>query len=459
MRPSLSRRAVLRGAGGVAVGLPWLEASAAPKAGAGATPPRRFVVFFTGSGTLPDLWRPTGTETAFELPPILAPLEEHKRDLLLLTGIDNVAHLKSRLGVDHPKGMGTMLTGAELLPGNQKNGPKDEDTFGWPNGCSVDQKIAEQVGGATRFRSVEFGVDVWSTTGGSLFNRMIFAGPNRPVPPEDDPSRMFARLFATAGADPSEMRRLREERKSVLDRVLPRYARLAGLLGAADRLKVEAHMSALRDIERGLASGAPAASPGCRRPDRPAAFDHRANENFPAAGRMQMDLLVMALACDLTRVASLQWNKATSRVRHEWVGVPDEHHELSHSGDRDLAATDKLRRITTWYASQFAYLIERLRAIPDGDGTLLDNTVVLWTSEVAKGNNHSAADKPYLLGGRAGGALRTGRWLDYGKGAGRAGTEPVPHNDLLVSLMNALDVEATTFGNPEYCTGPLRGLL
>jgi hypothetical protein len=351
--------------------------------------------------------------------------------------------------------MGTMLTGAELLPGNQKNGPKDDETFGWPNGHSVDQEIARRLNAPTRYRSLELGVDGWSNTGGSLFNRMIFAGPNLPVPPEDDPARVFARLFAMEGADPAERERLRAERRSVLDRILPRYARLARRLGAEDRKKLEAHLGALRDIERGLDGGGAAPAAACRRPDRPAPFDHRANDNFPRAGRLQMDLLIMALACDLTRVASLQWNKATSRVRHEWVGVDDEHHELSHSGDRDLGARDKLQRITTWYASQFAYLIERLASIPEGDGTLLDNTLVLWTSEIGKGNTHSPVDKPFLLGGRAGGALRTGRWLDYGRGAAE---DRVPHNDLLVSIMNAMGLEADTFGNPEYCTGPLRGL-
>jgi hypothetical protein len=270
------------------------------------------------------------------------------------------------------------------------------------------------------------------------------------------------------GSDAADWERLRAERKSVLDQVAGRYTRLVAQVGTQDRRKLEAHLQAVREIERGL-DARPSQAAACRRPDEPADMDFRSNEMYPAAGKLQMDMLAMALACDLSRVISLQWNKATSSIRHTWVGVDEEHHELSHSGDKNAEAQAKLARITTWYARQYAYLLQKLKSIPEGDGTVLDNTLVLWTGEIAKGNSHSPIDKPYLLGGRAGGALRTGRWLDYGKDGGvyyrggkqllSNGGEPVAHNDLLVSILNAMGVDKQTFGNPLYCKGPLRGLL
>ena len=151
----------------------------------------------------------------------------------------------------------------------------------------------------------------------------------------------------------------------------------------------------------------------------------------------------------------IQWSRSVSQTRFTWLPTPviEGHHDLSHRGDDDAAAVDKLTRINNWYAQQFAGLLSRLAAVPDANNTtLLDNTLVLWCNELAKGNTHSRQDAPYVLGGRAGGALRTGRFLSY-EGQG------LSHNNLLVSLLNAMDLPDQTFGKPEWCTGPLTGLL
>jgi hypothetical protein len=158
----------------------------------------------------------------------------------------------------------------------------------------------------------------------------------------------------------------------------------------------------------------------------------------------------MALACDLTRVASLQWSSAQSGITHTWAAASAGHHTLSHEGTSDTDAKNQLIGIDNWYAKQLAYLADKLDSLPEGEGSVLDNTVVLWTSEVAVGNTHSFLSLPLVLVGSAGGALRTGQHFDAG---GRS------HNDLLVTLMNAVGATATSFGDDVYNTGPIDGLL
>ena len=162
----------------------------------------------------------------------------------------------------------------------------------------------------------------------------------------------------------------------------------------------------------------------------------------------------MALACDLTRVASLQWSRSVSMTRFTWLtpAITDAHHDLSHHGDDDAVAQDKLLRINTWYAAQLAYLLGKLATAEETDGSrLLDSTLLLWSNELGKGNAHSRALAPYVLAGKAGGALRTGRFLTY--------TGDPPHNNLLVSILQAMDISVAKFGKEEWCTGALTGLL
>ena len=177
------------------------------------------------------------------------------------------------------------------------------------------------------------------------------------------------------------------------------------------------------------------------------------NDDFAAIGALQIDLMVMALACDITRVASLQWSRALSATRFSWLPSPitEGHHDLSHRGDDDASAVDKLTRINQWYASQLARLIAKLKAVPEGDGTLFDHTLILWCNELGKGNTHSRVNAPYVLAGSAGGALATGRFLTF--------EGDVPHNNLLLAILQLMGLPDTTFGNPDWCTGPLPGLV
>jgi hypothetical protein len=311
---------------------------------------------------------------------------------------------------------------------------------------SIDQKIAGAIGGSTKFKSLEFGVQVYAA---NIWSRMCYADANRPIPPETNPYTMFDRVFGDLGADPIGVQKKIALRRSVLDTVGDDYGRLTQRVGVEDRLKLDAHLTAIRDIEARLGAGGEVGG-ACERPTLGAPIDHNANGNYPAVGKLQMDLLVMALACDQTRVASLQWSSAVSNTVFSWLAEPiaEGHHDLSHYGDSDTAALDKLTRINRWYAEQLAYLVSKLKEIPEGEsGSLLDNTVVLWGNELARGNSHAQQNVPFVLAGSCGGALRTGRYLKYD------GT--VPHNNLLVSVMNAMGVPDQTFGNPAYCTGPL----
>jgi hypothetical protein len=168
-----------------------------------------------------------------------------------------------------------------------------------------------------------------------------YAGSDRPLPPEDDPNRALARVFADLTRDPAELARIRAHRLSVLDHVVRRYQRLSVRLGAADRQKLEAHLGSIREIEARL-SLVPPPRPACQPPAPSASLDLMSNDAFPAIGKVQMDLLVMALACDLTRVASLQWSRAASTVHFSWLDIEALHHDLSHRGDNDADAIDKL---------------------------------------------------------------------------------------------------------------------
>jgi hypothetical protein len=433
---NLSRRSFLRGAGGVALSLPFLSAMR-PRRGRAAGiggHPRRFIAFFSSQGVIRSQWTPSGTGASFELSPILSPLADHKADLLVLSGIDmDVAYLPG--GNAHQKGMAATLTGRGVLT----SGPN----AAYASGISVDQRMAQALPAETRFRSLELGVNVPKTITPEM--RMSYSGPGQPLPPEDDPFRLFTRLFGDGG-DPEAAARRRAQRETVLAAVKASYGRLEGLVGAEDRQRLHAHADAVRQVERRLVELDAAA---CA-PARPGeVFDPYANAYFPLVGQLQMDLIALALACDLTRVVTLQWSRAGSGMPFTWLGIPESHHSLAHAGDSDTAARQKLIAIETWYAGQLAYLIAKLKATPEGGGSVFDNTTILWFSDVSKGNDHSRKAMPHILAGSCGGALRTGRHVQY------SGKQ---HNDLLVSLLNGMEVPDTTFGDPEYCSGPLPDL-
>jgi hypothetical protein len=451
-----SRRQFLRGALGTAVALPLLSTLGGGRAR--AVPPsfpKRLVIFYSPHGTVKKDWIVNGSGSDVALAGILAPLEPHKKDLLLLKNVDMLS-AEYGPGDPHQEGMGALLTGTACLADPLGSGGKRMDTgdpVGWGGGISVDQFIARGAGAVTRFPSLELGVlSDFNQVGG----RIVYLGANQPVAPIDDPAVVFDRAFEGLGADPAGLARLRADRKSVLDAVSKQFARLSAKVGKEDRDKLGAHAQAIRDLELRLSAPGATLGASCRAPTRPD-VDRSSVSKYPEVGKLQMDLLIMALACDLTRVGSIMWSHAGPTPGSPWLGFNDGHHALSHMGESDLDAQTKLSRLKAWYAEQLAYLVATMKTIPEGDGTMLDNTVIWWCSELSVGPTHSHRDMPFVLAGGAGGYFRTGRLVDLGRDAANKGRT---HNDLLVSLCHAMGrTEVKTFGDPAYCSGgPMPGL-
>jgi hypothetical protein len=451
----LSRRTLLRGAGGVALGLPFLEIMGQPKAALGqsmpgytaAGMPKRFIVWFTPNGTIPSAWTPTGGESDFEFSRILKPLEPFRKKLLIIDGVDQTGEG----GDGHQNGMQGMLTGQTLNPGAFKGG--DGNTAGWANGISVDQRIAQVIGTQTKLKSLELGVQ--SGNDENNWNRMSLLGPDQPVPPENSPFKAYDRLFKDFAATPAAAAKAVERGTTVLDAVSENFRALQAKLGAEDKARLEKHLQAVAEIEGRLGLKPKAALDSCAAPVLgPTTLAVTKNENFPAVGKLQMDLLVMALACDLTRVGSIMWNRSVGGATHTWADptITRGHHDMSHDGDTLTDAVEWLTKINIWYAEQFAYLLKSLDSIPEGDGTMLDNTVIYWCNELAKGNSHSRNDSHYVVAGGAG-HFRMGRMLKFNY------KDTVRHNNLLLSLVNSMGIEDTTFGKADWCTGPLSGMV
>ncbi len=446
----MNRRTLLRGAGGAALALPWLEAMGLPGArvahAAGAFP-KRLIVFFTPNGTIRGNWTPTGTETSFTLPRILEPLKPHQQDLVVIDGLDNTA-ARTGSGDGHQKGMGGNLTGRPLL--DPKEGTRYTPRAGLASGPSVDQEIVARTKPDTKFGSLELGVQVFGYEG-SVWYYVNYKAADQPLAADSNPASVFKRVFSEVSATPGapsmaaagDAARLDMERRAVMDAVLDSYKSLSAKVGAADRMKLDAHATAVSEIQKAIFQPAASVAKSCTRPGEPT-IDPRANDNFPMIGKIQMDLLVSAMQCELTNVGTIQWTRSFSDPRFTWIGINRGHHEISHEPDGNAMAQEQLTKIDTWYAGQLAYLIGKLKAIPEGTGTMLDNTLIVWCNEVGKGNAHSHNELPFVLAGRAGGAIRTGRFL---KANG-------PHNQLLISILNAFGVPATSFGSVQATALP-----
>ena len=441
-RHTTTRRRFLQASAGTLAALPLLSSL---RVGAQEkTFPKRLVLLYNPNGTIQDQFWPTNvtSETAWDFTEILSPLAHHREHLLLLKGLSiEVGAIGP--GGPHQKGVGALFTGRELLEGEFVDGCGSR--AGWANGMSVDQAIAELHGDSTLLRSLELGV---RATASDVQSRICYSGPGKPLPPMNDPHQVHARLFAGANTDPTEVSALRERRHSVLDTVKEQYAAIEAQLGMEDRAKLGQHIELVRDVERRLDIIAANGEVECAVPAEPPRLEVDSEDAMPEVADMQVDLLSMALACDLTRVASLQFSNGLNRIRFPWLESTNEGHSLSHSQAPD--SVDQFVRIAKWYAGRIARLMDNLAAIPEGDGTALDHTLLIWGNEVGVGTSHTHDNIPFMLAGGVPGAIRTGgRFIDQG---GKS------HADLLLSVLNAFDVDATTFGHPDYVTGTLSGM-
>lgn len=397
---------------------------------------QRLVVIFSPNGIIPDAFWPSKDAEELVFPPILKPLEPFRERTLVLRGVSDKVR---GAGSAHMRGIGCLLTGVELLPGNLKGG--SGPPAGWASGISIDQEIKNFLqrdsATRTRFGSLEFGVmvpdraDVWT--------RLSYSAANRPIAPIDDPDQMFAKLYG-------EMKD-RESLTSILDDVQDDLKKLTSLLGAEDRRLLEEHATFVREMEQELKSSH-RASVNANVPDLELAVGV---DDVPQRSRMQIDLMANAFASDFARIATLQYSSATSQAQFKWLGIEEKHHELSHEPDSNESAQEKLIRINTWYCEQIAYLAKRLAETPEpgGEGSLLDNTLVVWTNELGKGNSHTMDNIPFVLVGNGLG-FKMGRMVDLKK---------VPHNRLHLALAHGFGHYIEEFGAPDFCDdGPLTGL-
>ena len=400
---------------------------------------RRMVVMFSPNGVFPDAFWPSEEGENYSLKESTSPLEPFKDQTLFLHGVAN--RIRGD-GDGHMRGIGCLLTGVELFPGNIQGG--SDTPAGWAKGLSIDQEIKNylQANAATRtrFGSLELGVMVPDRA--DTWTRMSYAGPNKPIAPIDDPYQTFKKLYGQM--------KDRESLVSVLDDVTADLKKLSSVVGADDRRLLEEHATFVRQMEQELRT-ADAAKAGHAVPEIERGVEEE-NDNIPTLTKMQIDLLVNSFTSDFARVATLQITNSVGQPRMRWLGIEEGHHGLSHEPDSNKDAVDKLTRINKWYCEQLAYLAKRLAETPEpgGDGSLLDNTLLVWTNELGKGNSHTHNDIPFVLVG-GGIDFKMGRSLKY---------DQVPHNRLLLSLAHGFGHEIDSFGNPDYCgDGPLTGLV
>ncbi len=449
----LKRRDVIKGAGAIAIGLPWLEAMEPERSAKAASPAtaKRFVAIYQPGGAEQARWLPSGGETGFTLSEILAPLESVRSKLLVVSGLE----MKCAVGEQHQAGIVGLLTGMPQGSAGQ-----------YVSGPSVDQVIAETASAGKQRASVEMAVR-WATgkSHGLIhpINAMTFANDGRasPIPPRIDPQEIFDSFFGSLNPDEGAAAE-RARKLSILDFVDRRYETLALRLGSNDRAKLDAHLTAVRRLETTLQGMSDPANTACIQPTRvdttgynPAAGldaddngnvkDSNSDAMIPTVGKFMMDMLVMAFACDMTGVATLQWSDTEAKHTFPWLNLSEHHHYYQHDGG---FRPDECAQIGRWYSEQHAYLLAQMDAVDMGGHSLLDESVVFVGSEISHPPTHTKTAMPFLLAG-GGGGLRGNRWLQFN---GRS------HNDLLTAILNLFGDPRTTFGDERYADAPLTGL-
>jgi hypothetical protein len=427
--PRHTRRRFLGGLG-AAASLPFIPLPAHADEG---DYPKRIVFFVTPNGTVMDsLW----PNEAFDLAasPILSPLDGLRDRVIVMRGLDNAASMIQPVPKDHWPDNCSLLTGRQgLIRGDQSCDIA---------GISLDQHIADGLAAGTRFHSLQLGALAYG--GGS---EVSARGAYEPISSQNDPYAAFEDIFAEVMLDPFGLAQLRARRGSVLDTVAAELASLQCELTGSYREKVQRHLEAVQKLELSLTGDAAAS---CSVP-MIVDLDADAATEYANTCAQQLTIMSHALACDLTRVGTvlLYGNK----IGHPWLGIDGSHHGISH-GSEGVTADEATRvgwlvEIERWYAERFRDFLMMLDAVPEGDGTLLDHTAVVWLHEQSNAGTHQRADMPIVLAGGLHGAFETGRRID---GGGQA------HNALLVSLARAMDLPTEEFGEPSLASGPLAEL-
>ncbi len=443
----LSRRHLLRGAG-AALALPTLEAMLDGSGLAhaqGMPAPRRFITWFFGNGVIRSKWKPAQVGTTYTPSEQLMPLAAVRDYVSVISGF-NVKTPNLR---GHHNGAAALLSGAPMIP-------LDPGTAGYNSKFgmkSIDQVAADSIAGPTTFKSLQLAVSKRFTTGeGPTLRNLSHRGPDQPMPQETNPARLFNTLFA--GFTPKDPRDPRDAlRANVLDAVREDAAALKGKLGATDKQRLEAHLTGISELRTRVLALPPVFTSSCVKPATPTQTntDVGGVEPIEAVSTVMSELLAMAFACDLTRVASFQFSGSVGGHCFKFL-TPNEARDNEHSITHDAAQQDKVNQAVIFTMRNFAYTLEALKRTQEGQGNLLDNTVVLCTSDVAEGIDHSITDYPVLLAGKAGGALRSG--YHFRSGTGRNTT------DILLTCLRALGTGATSAGLASgVSTTPITELL
>jgi hypothetical protein len=450
-RGRFSRRAFLRGAGGTLLTLPYLDYFAG-RARAQTVAPKRLVIFQHPQGMVMDRWTPSGTGTGYTLSEILQPLADHRDNILVLSGIDNLVRMQMQRGNAHNPAARSLLTCFPYAGSMNENGTVkaagEQVENGPAFGPSIDHVVATRMETRTRFSRLDYKVN-----GMGVGENQIFWGEDQvPITAESDPVAAFNALMSEIGpvevTEPSYADRLRMHRGSVLDSVLESFDRLSSRLGAEDRARLDAHATMIRSLEGNLDSPI-SASCTPHTQSLPSGYDFRNRSFDDASSTALIDNMVLALSCDLTRVATLQYVDGHAPT-FSWLdaNVPgswENWHDMVHSGQSDDASRATMVQCMQWYTSQFAYLLDRMSTIVEADGnTLLDNSLVLWLSEFGNGGAHNTRALPVVIGGNLGGAIATGRHLSM---TGRT------TGDLCSTILNLFGHDDQAFGLTESSNG------
>jgi hypothetical protein len=418
-----------------AVALPMLDAmtpalSAAPK------PPVRLAFVYVPNGVVNiDWWKPKTVGSGFEFPRLIKPLESLRQDIFVLTGLDD--HNGNALG-DGPGDHGR--AGASFLSGVHCRKTAGADIQA---GISADQVAAQAIGKQTRFASLELGCEDSRTVGNcdsgyscAYTNSISWRTPTTPLPPEVNPRAVFERLFGNADLSlaPEVRARRAEYRKSILDLVREDTQRLVTRLGAADRRKIDEYLTVVRELEQRIASAENEQrniQPGL---EKPAGIPI----TFTEYAKLMCDLQTVAFQTDLTRISTLMFGREGSMRVYPEIGIPDPHHPLTHHRNNP-DWIEKVAQINVFHAELFAAYLKKLKATPDGEGSLLDHSMIVYGAGLCDGNRHNHESLPILLAGRGDGSLKPGRHLVY-----KSGT---PITNLYLTLLDQLGVHAEKIGD------------
>ncbi len=474
-RTRVTRRNVLAGVAGVA--LPSALLPFVPSAARGqVTPPKRILFYFHSMGFLEEYFWPAKTQTDlvrpgtftenFTLGESLKALQPWSKKMLMIDGINcfgiGVSNVTYQICDNaHGKGIKMIFTGGKTLgpngakPGNSRDAECTNDlATGWQpaDGPSLDQVLAARIGRDTAYKSLHLSV----AAGTGTHRHAFWAGSNQPITAEENPQAAFTRLFGNLSTDTAQAAKLKARRQSVVDLVRDELNRLNGKLGASQKIKVESHLSAIRDLE--LRLNVPA--PNCSKPNAPAGETGSPRVGQPAqnAIRAHMDVLVNAFRCDLTRIGTLQLGNADDGPIPD--GQPLERHPAAHSvndtnPDRTRAVSS-YRRTDEWYASHLAYLLQKMDAIDEGNGTMLDNTLIVFGTDTQGwlrdgGTAHMGNRFPTLLIGGQNHFFKTGRYVKtkvYDIAGGSEGKNSLPsHHRILVAIAQKYGFDISTFGS------------